>query len=191
MNETPRSFIPEEIPLALEAVYSTPHANRNVELYKGNMLLTQGTDSVGGWGVVQLEWLPSPVIRFRLDREDQSASNAEVASLLSLGLGKATLTLLERSREDVDVHIMQCHQAGAVVEGRPIVSGIVESTKIVSGENVSYIMIHVVNFHGYIAGNPVKNRGLTKIWGGRAVVEASGWRITIDKVEYKTALSAI
>ena len=99
--------------------------------------------------------------------------------------GKASLRLVATSQE-TEVHVTRVRVAGGETEERPAISGVIQSVDI-GTENALWIhSFYVANFRNY-NGSAVRDESSTCTWNGRVVVEANGWRVTLDKVQPETA----
>lgn len=59
-----------------------------------------------------------------------------------------------------------------------------ELVAIGSSRGIAYLIFHIVNFHDY-SGEHVHNSSGSGYWRGRLLLEADGWRVTIDSLEPK------
>lgn len=179
MSDRPNPPTLETHPVGLKPIYSTPVANKNVVLYDGKLIVTQGTDTYTGTGFVQLEWLPRPRIRFHFYQQDDTQER--IGLLSGLSIGKAVLHLLDSSQH-VDVYITQFRffSFGGQDDSRPALSGIIESVDRIDQSVMSYLILHIVNFRDY-HGAGIWDESTNVVWDGRAVVQAGDWRLTLDK----------
>jgi len=171
MAKRQNSFLPEDMPACLTAIYRMAAVNQPIKLYEGDIELEQGTKNASGKGLVQFVWLPRPGLSFFIDLPPTNMHWPEL--------------------ENCTLHMpgMNWHAKAAVLgisvsssKGVHKATGAVEDFEIGHDQYVTSIIVHIVNFTDYI-GRSVCDEKRTKAWKGRGVIEAGEWRITLDKIE--------
>jgi hypothetical protein len=169
----------EGLPVSLKPIYSTDEVNICVHLYSGKFELVHLGSTFTGDGGIQLDWLPRPRLWFHLYEVEDDRQIIDLFG--GATVGKALLRLVDISQE-VEVVVIKTHILMGRMENRsdPLISGIINEFNMGCGDNLQYIMFHVVNFRDY-NGVGVRNESTTTIWNGRAMIEAGDWRVTLDK----------
>lgn len=159
-----------QVARALEPIYRTPSPNDPVRLYEGPLILS-GHDPdvvVEGTGILSIDWLPVPQLRFSMDARHWP----------SFSTGTATFRIPSLSVEapcDVNsIRVVSSPDSAKVGYG-----GAIDSVEVGRRGPLSTIRFHVANFGG--RGTEVitdaDGRGG---WIGRQALQAQGWRVTLD-----------
>jgi hypothetical protein len=160
----------EDAPQALRPIYTTPEISQPVLLYEGALEITQNDTQLKGGGKVEFKWFPYSGIRFTFTSNNSSTR---------LETGEASLRLLEISAS-ANVQILNTNIGSTVFVGGQIYAPITVGSEV----GLTYVLFHVVNFHDLI-GRPTAV--LTSESGWRTIernlLEAEGWRITLDQLE--------
>ncbi len=83
----------------------------------------------------------------------------------------------------VDVSIATSRSGGN--EGNFVSGGIKEAVVQGKGQDLAYVLFHVVNFHNFIGRPPsVLEQGTNRKNIERIVLETEVWKITLDQLEY-------
>lgn len=157
-------------PLALKPIYTTEEPSQSLKLYQGSLEITQNGMVKQGNGTVYFEWFPSPDVRFDFSSHDDEAF------LMGTDEAEASLKLLDiPTPVSVEVFILKIATLHVFISGslkEPLILG--------SGENLSYLLFHLTNFYDFIGSWIL---GEDAAWTGRVILEAEGWRVTIDSLE--------
>jgi hypothetical protein len=159
-------------PPALEPIYVTDAINQPVLLYDGSLAIEQNGRTIEGSGKVEFAWFPHSGIKYSF----QSHPNEHLHPNLD-----AQLRLTEN---EVSVKISLSHIR---IDERIDASGTVpEAISIGSGQNLEYLLCHIVNFHDVLGSSRVI---LSYSSGGyieRNVLEAENWKLTLDQLPTTT-----
>jgi hypothetical protein len=183
--ESERSSSPEyqkfreymnDLPAALRPVYTTEQPNLPILLYEGVLEISQEINhhpvQIQGHGKVEYVWFPSPCIKFEFFTDE----NVPFRNNLS-----ATLTLLEIV-VSVDVFMGSINLGGS--NGNYISGRIQKQIVQGAGQNLAYVLFHVVNFHDFIGRPPsVLTNDSSSLCIERVVLEEQEWKITLDQLE--------
>lgn len=161
------------MPRPLVPVYRTRRPNQPIGLYEGHLQITQGEDCIEGSGTIRLEWLPFPRIRF-------TVSTPGASPFFSAGpavLNAPAINLFVPG----DIHDSSS-SSGRAASVR-IAGNISHPIRQGSGDALRRLLIHLVNFREFI-GTPVVRVTPKSVTSSRdrVVVEAEGWKVTIDAV---------
>jgi hypothetical protein len=168
------------LPIALRPVY-IGDPNKPIVLYEGSLELQQ-TFTIDqeikehietGKGHVVFTWFPLPCIKFEFANNHQE---------FFLDLNQSIYLRISELKVLVPIRLSNFYSGGKTgnnVSGRiiePIVQG--------SGQDVSYVIFHVVNFQSY-DGSWVNAEGTPNKFMGRVNFEIieSNWKLTLDKLE--------
>lgn len=154
---------------ALNPVYITERINQPFTLYEGDMKFLSSSNNldagIQGNGLIKFDWFPSLKLKYRFNCNEFIHSDLGEHTL-ELGnpivLIKATCTHLSLGQENFASGFLN------------------EPVTITSNPSISYLIFHITNFHDYIGEN-VQNSSMG--WTGRLLLEAHGWRVTIDSLE--------
>lgn len=156
---------------ALNAIYVTKEINQPFTLYEGEMRFISKLEDqefvAQGIGVVKFTWFPRIRLKYSFNCDGSNVFNHEESHLLEL-------TKLRISCKATATYSSLGHTTH--------ISGFLnEPVTILSSQELSYLIFHITNFHGYI-GDIIQS---TCSWTGRLLLEANGWRVTIDSLEPK------
>jgi hypothetical protein len=168
------------LPIALRPVY-IGDPNKPIVLCEGSLELQQ-TFTIDqeikehietGKGHVVFTWFPLPCIKFEFANNHQE---------FFLDLNQSIYLRISELKVLVSIRLSNFYSGGKTgnnVSGRitePIVQG--------SGQDVSYVIFHVVNFQSY-DGSWVNAEGTPNKFMGRVNFEIteSNWKLTLDKLE--------
>lgn len=160
---------------SLAPIYATNKANQSFTLYEGEMKFLSysenGDINIQGNGIVRFDWFPSLKTKydFNCDIYTESA-NGFLASRPSQH--RLELCQRELSVKATTTLIQGSHGSGKLDE--PVAIG--------ASRGIAYLIFHIANFHDY-SGEHVHNS--SGYWRGRLLLEADGWRVTIDSLEPK------
>lgn len=176
-NEISES-ISKEYPPAIIPIYSAEEPNQPIQLYKGDLKITQEKVVYEGEGTVIFECFPSPNIKFEFINYNNSLYNnllEEIPkhaflSISEIGISAEILFSSIQKKNNYLNRKSSCQIVGIFSE--PILLG--------SGKNLSFINFHLTNFHK-ITGIDISTP--RNIWPGRFILEAEGWSILIDELE--------
>jgi hypothetical protein len=162
-------------PQSLTPVYVTEEINQPLTLYEGDMKFigNQGDRDIiaHGTGTVKLNWFPTIRIKYSFKSNDSVAFNYEKPHVLELVNLKASCK----------AYAIKHHLSLGISIKTEEVSGFLQETSVItSNSNLSYVIFHLTNFHHYL-GDKIQNS--SSRWRGRLLLEASGWKVTIDSVE--------
>ena len=154
---------------ALAPIYVTEEINQPFILYEGEMKFigkVANQDFVcQGTGVVTFTWFPRVRLKYSFNCDDSNVFNHEENHFLEL-------TKLKISCKATATYSSLGHATH--------ISGFLnEPVTILSSQELSYLIFHITNFHGYI-GDIIQS---TCSWKGRLLLEANGWRVIIDSLE--------
>ncbi|MFB2974316.1 hypothetical protein ACE1CD_35755 [Aerosakkonema sp. BLCC-F183] len=156
----------ESYPLALRPIYLTEQPNQPIQLYQGELEVTQQTTVIKGNGSVYFEWLPSPKVKFDFLPYHEYQLQLELEQA-NLKLSDRTLTKVSILSED----ILNSRFSGIPKKG--IILG--------NGQDLSYVIFHLTNFHRFVGRCiSAKISGVKDRYRGRLHIEADGWTVTID-----------
>lgn len=161
---------------ALRPIYSTSEPNEPIQLYQGSLEITQKETVIKGNGTLCIRWLPSPNVRFEFLSHDDLFDK--------ISADKASLKLLDFTIPvSVEVYILSVPLLRLSSENSILGCLRKEAVILQSGQELSYILFHLVNFNDFI-GTWISTISTAKrAWRGRVVLEAEGWLITIDTLE--------
>lgn len=156
--ESPDLLLSNDLP-ALSPVYLTEEPNHSISLYTGPLKVIQEGNVERGTVTVSLVWLPSPRVEFEF-----SSCNP-----CSIKLTNTSLKLLEH-KVLVEVDILSLDPFGNEILGRPR-----EPIVLGTGKELAHVLFHLTNFHDFIGCSVSPDSR-----NCRVVLEAKGWKITID-----------
>jgi hypothetical protein len=138
----------------LNPVYTTSGINEPIILYDGELELKQNGQTFSGEGSITFKWLLSPgtAITFRGETGSTEFNNQEE---YFINASKASISI-QVLRPSAPYHSVS-------LSGSEI--SFLGDAHIGSGENLNYVVFHVVNFHEYLFGMPCE-------------VELECWRLT-------------
>ncbi len=158
-------------PLRLKPVYSTASVNASVTLYEGDLVLTQDSKTLIGSGLVELDWLPRPKLRFDFHPDPEMGQRVELKT--------ASLSMPDTGRQAV-VTINKVGLTSVPNPNASTISGVVDTFEVGNDSELNSIAFHIANFRNF-AGRPVMHLDGT-LSTSRAVMEADGWFVTIDSL---------
>lgn len=169
---TSNSGIPMSCPEALTPLYSTPNLNEPVILYEGELELEFNNKTYKGSGSIHLAWLPVPDLRFEMVSPDATLSIIHHEEPLLMKAGNHSLRVRVSRVAPMD----GTHSRGVNIWGLayPADKG--------DGDKLCAVRFHVPNCL-YYRGTWVRDPSSRRSWAGRAVMEANGWRVTLDSIE--------
>ncbi len=173
MANRPKTAILDKMPPELTPVYLTTAVNQEVELYNGRLELVDGDTVIPGEGRIQLEWLPVPEIKFRMDAPDWAFRRDLVGS------PSGSLKMIDG--RSVDVYVTGISFSGGENATSPTISGIVEPSETASGNPIASVTFHVPNFQSFM-GSSIRDESGRRCRAARAVMEGGGWRVTLDEL---------
>jgi hypothetical protein len=152
-----------ELPPPITAIYSH-EINQPIPLYQGVLEVDDGKKLLQRQGTIDLVWYPLPAVWFRLDLSEPSFLNSPAIKLSVPEHGVTTKATLRK-----------------VVTGDRLnyLEGNLDPYDIGTGDQLSYIILHIVNFPAYI-GTWIENASCG--WAGRLTLisEQQNWKLTID-----------
>jgi hypothetical protein len=150
-------------------VYQIEKPNQTILLYEGPLEITHRATVVKGNGKLRFIWFPYPQVEFELSNDDPLFS-----PFFNDVPGETFLSLPEL-RDKTKVFVSGAYQGGNYLNRitgnpkEPIVTG--------SGQDLTYVLFHLTNFHNFIG--PDKSMSLLQ----RIIFEAEGWKVTVDQLE--------
>jgi hypothetical protein len=171
----------EDFPLSLTPIYSTAKVDKPIQLYRGTLILDAGGQSFAGMGRITLEWLPKPSVRWYLKKTTPPLSPIISPSPVALQLKSVP--------NKVQAQMTTGHFSGGAGAKPPSVEGYIENGegKHFDG-SLSGIVFHLANFIPFL-GDAIRNPG-GGIWKGRANLRGDGWKLTLDGINSRSALSS-
>lgn len=156
---------------ALNPVYMIEPINQPFTLYEGDMKFLSSSKNqdagIQGKGLIKCDWFPSLKLKYRFNCDE----------FIQFDLGEHTLEL---SNPIVSINANCTHLS---LGQENFASGFLNvPVTISSNPSISYLIFHITNFHDYMGEN-VQNS--SNRWKGRLLLEAYGWRVTIDSLEPK------
>jgi hypothetical protein len=174
------------LPVALKQVYEED-PNKLVVLYKGLLELQQtftieqadGSNEIkehieAGCGHIEFSWFPLPCVKFEFFNHKPD---------FWLDVRKPIFLKLSDFNISVPIRFSECHQGGQA--GNKVSGRIREAIAQGSGQDLSYVMFHVVNFSDFI-GNPIRNNETHNGYrNARVNIELveENWKLTLDKLQ--------
>lgn len=153
--------------------------NQLLPLYDGSIKFVREGITVQGDGRLYFEWLPLRRIRFEIVNASLPASQNEVEQLF----GKGSLCLLDTGTEVCIDTVVSGYSIPPDLSELKLVGYPEKAIALGSGQSLSYILCHLVNFPRFI-GDFVSHHSGNGGSASRIVLfEAEGWQITIDAVE--------
>ena len=169
---------------ALRPVYTTAKPNENILLYDGLLEISshinQHPVKTQGSGTLEYVWFPSPCIKFEFLNKDQ---NIDLISCAMHNNPPISLTLSDLGIA-VDVSVATSRSGGN--EGNFVSGRIKEAIVQGRGQDLAYVLFHVVNFHDFRRPTSILEQGLNSKHIERIVFEAEEWKITLDQLETTT-----
>lgn len=164
--------------MELQPEYCTATVNEPICLYNGRLEFVCEDQSFSGPGMVQLNWLPVPQVTFAMDAPDWSPPHGPLdfpAGLLRMSDGRSA-----------PANVAGMNLSGGENARVPRISGMVETAAFGSGDSIEYTVFHVPNFRSFLGSNTRDESG-TRCQAARAVMEADGWRVTLDQLPNEDA----
>ncbi len=168
----------EKYPEALKPVFMTRHANSHVELYQGQIVLHQLSESFSGIGKVLVEWYPTPRISFNSKFENAGPHDF---------LGEAHIELVDAWKNklvQVDVQSMRMSSSQESTD----VTGVIDCWRHNVETKVQRVIFHLPNFLPF-RGEAIRD-GLS-VWTGRTELKFGDWNIEIDSINEKRLLTEL
>ena len=173
------------LPPALRPIYTTAQPNENILLYDGLLEISSNINNnqvqIEGSGKLKYVWFPSPCIKFEFSNQDR---DIDIISYALFNDFPISLTLSDLGIS-LDVSVATSSSGGN--KGNFISGRIKEAVVQGKGQDLAYVLFHVVNFHDFIGRPPSI---LEQDIGGRhierIVFEAEEWKITLDQLETTT-----
>lgn len=157
----------------LSPIYINKQINQPITLYEGNMIFSACEDLAVrsyGFGIVSFNWFPTLKIKYQFNAKDSIHPD-----VIQHGLELSDIGIVAKGQ----VHSLSL--SSSVSEQKAGITGSIHEPVVVkSNQKLSYLIFHIINFHDYI-GLPIQNN--SSQWAGRLVLEAHGWRVTIDSLE--------
>jgi len=157
---------------ALLPCFATDRPNEAIVLYEGGL-------KVGGLpegdGVVSLDWLPTPWMRFRVE-----TSSPTPVDMTALPRG---VTLKERQVETTGMLTGSELRVGTAGSTQ-VVQGILDTTSVGESAILERLLFHIPNLPTFV-GNPIhrQDAGGFHGWTGRLEVDDGLWEVTLDPLE--------
>lgn len=159
-------MFPHNLPIALRPLFLTARANRSLRLYTGPVDLKRSERSLSVHAEVSLEWLPSP--RIQVD-------TADVPFAFSLSLGEGLSARLPSVPHETPIFTTHIGQTFRSLITRRVEFGVLQG--------FTHLLFHIPNFPQYIGAFVARSEGSRRhLWAGRVVLEAAGWRVTLDSM---------
>ncbi|HAG83144.1 MAG TPA: hypothetical protein DCL61_18760 [Cyanobacteria bacterium UBA12227] len=158
----------ENYPPALSPVYTTDEPNQPILLYEGSLEIAQNGTVQRGEGTVRFEWFPSPRVAFDFSGQD----HCRVGILPD----QADLKLLDLRTPVAG----KCRISSSSLDFFSHSGFLSEDVISASADKLSYLLFHLTNFYDFF-GNVIV--GKQCLFRGRLVLEAQGWKVTIDSLE--------
>lgn len=170
--QSSKSGIKSSCPEALAPLYATPTLNAPVILYEGELELEFNNKRYTGPGSIHLAWLPSPDLRFEMVSPDAPLGIIQHEEPLLMKAGDRSVRVRVSRVAPKD----GMHSSGVNIWGQvyPMEKG--------EGDMLSSVRFHVPNCL-YYRGAAVRDPSSRRSWAGRAVMEANGWKVTLDSIE--------
>jgi hypothetical protein len=160
--------------LALSAIYPIGGANQPIQLYDGIQEVTQGKVTEPGSGNLSFVWLPYPHFEFQLLQHDELCQDLR---------GKCFFRLPQFDAVAEAEIVKILHEIEESITNK--ISGrLLQSIVLESIQEISYVLFHISNFKMFI-GSWISSQDseIPRSWRGRVILEAEGWRVTIDARE--------
>ncbi len=162
--------------IALSAAYLIGGANQPIQLYEGVLEVTQEEVTEQGSGNLSFVWLPYPHFDFYLLLQHNELSQ-DIRGRCSLRLPTfdvvAEVEILEIFYEVDEYDIL------TKISGR-----LLESIVIEPSQEISYVLFHLTNFKMFLGSWISSPDSETPChWKGRVILEAEGWKVTIDALK--------
>lgn len=172
-----------QYPSAIGAAYPLGKINQAIRLYEGALDLNYQGSKVHGSGTFFFNWFPYPHIEFHFSHESidfdlkqSEPLNSEVL-LNSPSFKGLKANVLEPS------NIRVVAKEALIQEYRNRISGQLQNpVLLVYSQETSYVLFHLTNFHRFL-GSSITSQHVDHPWSGRVVLEAEGWKVTIDARE--------
>lgn len=168
---------------ALRPVYTTAKPNENILLYDGLLEINSHLNQhpVQGKGILEYVWFPSPCIKFNFSNQDRDIDTISYAHYNNQPIS------LNLSDIKVSVNVSIASYSSGGKDGNFVSGRIKEAVVQEKGQDLAYLLFHVVNFHDFRGRPPsileqVTNRRDIE----RIVFEAKEWKITLDQLETTT-----
>lgn len=168
---------------SLTSIYATNQANQSFTLYEGDMKFLGGSENadvnIQGNGIVRFDWFPS--LKAKYDFKCDIYTESAKGFLTSM----PSQNRLELCQRELSVKVTALIQGSHGLEklDELVISGkLDELVAIGASRGIAYLIFNIANFHDY-SGEHVHNS--SGYWRGRLLLEADGWRVTIDSLEPK------
>lgn len=164
----------DSVGLATEPVYTTPEPDTSVELYGGLITLGEGKKQIQGKGKVCLYWTPKPHIGFEVNFERRPGDALRPAPDFPVHLDDLGITI------PAEVSTYEFRDGGRA-RGR-----VEDGFRLGDDVEARRVLFHVTNFPPITAKFihlNFPNGRMRCSWPGRTILEADGWKITLDAVE--------
>ncbi|WP_404785180.1 hypothetical protein [Altericista sp. CCNU0014] len=168
----------QDLEPALRPVYSAPEINEAIILHDGALVVEKNAQTFEGQGKIAFNWFPTPKVSFEF--------KINAVGYLQHG-DNVCLRFVPNSVEvsspvEVSVSLSRTNQGNDFYG-----AGSCQNINIGSDNDLQYVLFHVANFHDLL-GRPCAR---IKTENGfrcieRNIVEAEGWRITLDQLETTT-----
>lgn len=170
----------EDTPFALTPLYKGNRANQPIILYQGQIRAKGEGFAVEGEGQVTLSWHPSQ--RIALQIETSHLPPKTFGQHMQLELVGLDVTVYGDLTE-----VKTIIQTGQPADVEAHYDGVVSPTVFINPrdtaldeDTLAVVVFHVTNLPQLGWGDAIRNED--RMWLGRTVLEAHGWRFTIDQL---------
>lgn len=164
--------------ISLSPVYSTHSPNDAIQLYNGQLEIEQDSIKISTNGIIELIWLRNPKVKFSFTH-NYIYSGSSIDFIINEPI---TLQLPTLSKA-INARIIQSSNTHEMKGSKLVCSGdIAEPVRLGNGDNLSYLILHLPNFHDAF-GSDISSQHERLTWLGRFHLDTDEWKITIDKVE--------
>lgn len=164
----------EECPRALDSYYQTYGVNRDINLHSGDIYLRLKDGLSKKKGIIEISWLPSPRIEFRVSDVSFSTANQE--------FGNDQVKVRPSPQWSWSNAYPTNHKCSG--QGSTLRGGLRQSLEASNDSSMDYVIAHIPNFKSYIGRSICrKYDDKLKSWTGRLSLNSPKWKVTIDAVE--------
>lgn len=173
------------LPKPIQPVYPGLAVNDPIELYDGELEVRYNGTEVRAPGWLRVHFLPSPETRFEL----HSPTGAWEAMTQPSNFLRAAKLWVPKYQRELDCVVTHLTPSWSVPESSPkrfTIGGVLSGSAVTSDASaISKLHLPVVNLGTYLGTwvGTTKEENESQLvhgWAGRLVLQAEGWRITLD-----------